>query len=1089
MRLFADRFLVDDESALDLASGVRVRLTIDKAAARTVIRDREALCSELAGIRHPLLLPIVDFGLAEGSWFEAHTASAPLRSARRETSDAALHLVRFMRAGGISLSGEMAARYVRPAIGACPAAWRPVGVRLIWRRSVDAVRGVMEAAGPPGVTRVTVGGPAGSGLRTARMILSRAARLAGFIPIDRSVAEWMRSDPRVMPVSTLVTERHLCVIDWLSYDRTLPAPLSIAVAASNRRHLWIRFCRERATGDGCAALERLTTPELRAMIYQDAELGPDDDEIEAAIGRVDGSPGRLIQLLTSARGARAAAIWVHEVAPAYLGTGTPAHVPLPPHSRRDAGVSRLARAVEAARALVRRGRHARAERLFGRASEALAARGAGDRAADAACDLGELRLARGRPRDALEAFAGARRWAVDARVMRRTLIGTARAMRDAATLVDAEAPLRSLIAAETPDALDVEARRLLADLRLLGDDIDGAWQAIEPIAKAEEERGGPTNGTPSGHGLDVRTIAILVEIHRRRGDLARAARLASEACRLASPQDHLSTCDAQLAALATHAELGNVVAVHHAGERALQAARLAHSPVLRVYAAAMLSAALADCGEPPPSARVDRLRRAASKLPPLHALRVQAMLSHQSRVDGPAATRSAVDLFESFTELLHDAGSDTAALAAIASRLTEILSAASVRILSSSPRRTIASAGRDWHDDRVANRVLDGSTTEFRDGVAPEAVVAIRAGGSTIGCLAVRWVTGTAPSPERVQQILRLAAAACAPLVREIEPRRAPAAPGPHPDDLFGCGSTADRLRDEIRRASLAPYPVLVQGESGSGKELVARAIHAHSSRRARRFCAVNCAALTEDLLEAELFGHTRGAFTGATTERPGLFEEADGGTLFLDEIGELSPRAQAKLLRVLQEGEVRRVGENLSRKVDARIVAATNRRLAEEVDAGRFRADLRFRLDVLRLQIPPLRERPDEVAGLAERIWSEAAARVGTRATLSPDLLAALARYDWPGNVRELQNVMAALAVQAPRRGRVPASLLPPHVANLVTRSPIDFDAARLEFERRFVRAALARAGGHKRAAAAQLGVSRQGLAKMMKRLGITEL
>ena len=279
-----------------------------------------------------------------------------------------------------------------------------------------------------------------------------------------------------------------------------------------------------------------------------------------------------------------------------------------------------------------------------------------------------------------------------------------------------------------------------------------------------------------------------------------------------------------------------------------------------------------------------------------------------------------------------------------------------------------------------------------------------------------------------------------------------------------------------------------ISGESGSGKELVARAIHAHSARRARRLCAVNCAALTEDLLEAELFGHVRGAFTGATAERAGLFEEADGGTLFLDEIGELSPRAQAKLLRVLQEGEVRRVGENLPRKVDARIVAATNRRLTEEVDAGRFRADLRFRLDVLRLQIPPLRERPDEVAGLAERIWSEAAARLGTRATLSPDLLAALARYDWPGNVRELQNVMAALAVEAPRRGRVPASLLPAHVANLVTRSAIDFDGARLEFERRFVRAALARAGGQKRAAAAQLGVSRQGLAKMLKRLGIVD-
>jgi DNA-binding NtrC family response regulator len=335
--------------------------------------------------------------------------------------------------------------------------------------------------------------------------------------------------------------------------------------------------------------------------------------------------------------------------------------------------------------------------------------------------------------------------------------------------------------------------------------------------------------------------------------------------------------------------------------------------------------------------------------------------------------------------------------------------------------------------------------------------------------------------------VLRVAAAAAAPAIAALN------APGPavvlrtdSPDALLGAGPAAERLRTLIARAAGAPFPVLIEGESGSGKELVARAIHARSGRRGRRFCALNCAAITDDLLEAELFGHARGAFTGAATERAGLFEEADQGTLFLDEAAELSARAQAKLLRVLQEGEVRRVGENLPRRVDVRIVAATNRPLEREVEGGRFRQDLRFRLDVIRIVVPPLRERADEIPALAERIWRDAAARVGTRATLAPDLVQALARYSWPGNVRELQNVLAALAVHAPPRGRVPSSLLPPRIAETAGRSPVGFDEARVEFERRFVQAALARAAGRKGVAAAQLGVSRQGLDKMLKRLGI---
>ena len=306
------------------------------------------------------------------------------------------------------------------------------------------------------------------------------------------------------------------------------------------------------------------------------------------------------------------------------------------------------------------------------------------------------------------------------------------------------------------------------------------------------------------------------------------------------------------------------------------------------------------------------------------------------------------------------------------------------------------------------------------------------------------------------------------------------ASPAPPPavwGDLLGESAAAVALRDDVHRAARAPFPVLVEGESGSGKELVARAIHKLSPRHTRRFCAINCAALGDDLIEAELFGHARGAFTGAATERAGLFEEADGGTLFLDEVGELSARAQAKLLRVLQEGEVRRVGENLPRRVDVRIVAATNRQLEREAAEGRFRVDLRFRLDVLRITVPALRERPGDVPLLAQHFWRAAADRVGSRAMLGPDALAALARYDWPGNVRELQNAIAWMAVHAPRRGRIGASSLPSHLASVPLATGSSFEMAREDFERRFVRAALAQAGGQRHVAAKALGVTRQGL------------
>ncbi len=309
---------------------------------------------------------------------------------------------------------------------------------------------------------------------------------------------------------------------------------------------------------------------------------------------------------------------------------------------------------------------------------------------------------------------------------------------------------------------------------------------------------------------------------------------------------------------------------------------------------------------------------------------------------------------------------------------------------------------------------------------------------------------------------------------------------------LVGASTVMQDVRAQIALAARAPFPVLIRGESGCGKELAARAIHALGQRRHRRCAALNCAALPDELIESELFGHVRGAFTGAAADRTGLFDEADGGTLFLDEVGELGGRAQAKLLRVLQDGEVRRVGENQSRRVDVRVVAATNVSLEDAVRRGVFRADLFYRLDVVRVRMPALRERREDIPVLARHFWHDCTARVGSRARLEGRVLDVLARFDWPGNVRQLQNTLAALAVRAPSRGRVTVDDLPHEIrrpdlsACYVVGSGLN--AARREFEATYVRDALTRAGGRSSLAARDLGLTRQGLSKLVRRLGLEE-
>jgi DNA-binding NtrC family response regulator len=298
------------------------------------------------------------------------------------------------------------------------------------------------------------------------------------------------------------------------------------------------------------------------------------------------------------------------------------------------------------------------------------------------------------------------------------------------------------------------------------------------------------------------------------------------------------------------------------------------------------------------------------------------------------------------------------------------------------------------------------------------------------------------------------------------------------------------RLVDLARRVAKVDATVLLTGESGTGKERMARLVHQESSRAAGPFIAVNCGAITETLLESELFGHARGAFTGATQDRPGLFEAANGGTLLLDEVGEVSPGMQVKLLRALQEREVRRVGENRSRPIDVRIVTATNRDLAQAVAGGAFRQDLYYRLKVVELRVPPLRERRDDVLPLARVLLAEAALRMKREISgLAPGAADQLLRYQWPGNVRELENAMERAAALAPGP-RVELEDLAEEVRQAISGPRAEAGAVRPleEIEKEYILTALQVNGGNQTHAARQLGIGATTLYRRLKAWGLVD-
>ena len=364
----------------------------------------------------------------------------------------------------------------------------------------------------------------------------------------------------------------------------------------------------------------------------------------------------------------------------------------------------------------------------------------------------------------------------------------------------------------------------------------------------------------------------------------------------------------------------------------------------------------------------------------------------------------------------------------------------------------------------------------------PEApVVVVTAYGNIEGALDTiqKGAFDYLPKPFDVDQIVRVVRRALEQK-RLVEENRTLRQQVKQPS-LVGRSPAILEVYKQVARAAATNVPVLITGETGTGKEQVARALHQRSLRTAGPFIPVDCGAISESLMESELFGHAKGAFTGASFARAGLFEEANGGTLFLDEIGDVGPKIQSQLLRALQEGEIRRVGESTPVKVDVRVAAATNKDLKKLVEEGRFREDLLYRLDVVHLDLPPLRERKEDIPLLVEH-FAEKHVRGGARPVVTKEAMQHLTEYDWPGNVRQLENVVArALAlnvtgVMGPQDFPEPIGEAPKKLSGLAGDLP-----TLAELSRRYAAHVLQIADGNKSEAARLLGVDRKTLYKLL--------
>ena len=756
-----------------------------------------------------------------------------------------------------------------------------------------------------------------------------------------------------------------------------------------------------------------------------------------------------------------------------------------PADREPAHVTELVARARRAPEFVAAGRHAAAERLLRDVEAALARRGAGRQASRVAITLARMLLQRGHTDAAFESLDRAIRLAQSARcddlaIEARLWQASAR-IADAA-FVDAESICRAVLEAPRLEpGVAVWAYAILAEALL--------WQGrADDVAGFDVEQAAILESAVFAAICETRVRCMLARgqsfdagqcvarLHALTGDSRDSAWLAIVHC----------------ADLALLAACGDLARAKQAFEAALAAARTAKLPLRAAWARLtwvdlLRRSRQSDAASP----HLECLKRLSRVAPPLLRREIDRRLA----ADAPAPSiRSAqpmrhASLAIGLLRLMHEDEDDLSAMRLIVHRVSQELQASRLDVLSNAagPVTAICGVGEGM-STRLGTRVLEAAFAigPERQGGGWEMGVPVRCGSRMLAAVVCRWPVDRVV-PADAAELLELAAVIAAPRLEAlVAARRDEAKAATAVPELLGASEAMANVRKAIVRAAAAPFAVLIEGESGVGKELAARAVHHLSARRERKFCDLNCAALPEELLESELFGHARGAFSGAVVDRAGLFEEADGGTLLLDEVADLSARAQAKLLRAIQQQEVRRVGESFSRKIDVRIIAAANRDMRAEAAAGRFRQDLLYRLDVVRIQVPPLRERPADIPLLAEHCLNVAAARTGSKARLSPATLTELSRYHWPGNVRELQNVIASLAVAAPPRGWIRPAVLPSVVAAATPVSSARLADAREQFERRFVEVALARAGGNCAQAARALGLSRQGLVKILARLGL---
>jgi DNA-binding NtrC family response regulator len=1138
MQLVADRFLAhDDGRVFDLVTGDRVVLRLDDAGDAHEQARWSVRCDTLQKLRHRLIAPLMDFGLIGVSQrFEAWRCGSPWVGSRAEADRTNDLGSRFLRAVGLTAGTGMSDRVCDGTSGAVilpdASTGYPTGrdeteaaalqldaraMSMIARPAASALGEVFRSDSGARPHVVALWGPAGSGKSTVAHEVARIARAHGFVPV---ASRFITSD-----YAELWDRRHLLIVHDESDAMAMSALLHASLRPS-QGHVLIVTTSEEPQAFEAIPMDRIDANRLIAAIDPPVSDVRMQQRVRRAAADARGVVGRFIGTIWPGHDIRrpraACSSGLPRVAEHLVSFDTPDRLEEPPAVSRSRStwpapgeLAALRRRMDLALKDLHEGRHARGIRQLRQSIGGLARRDDWASAGRGAVALASTLLRRGRPREALAAIEQARQFAIRSDVD-GTLVAIAvlagEAWMDLARLDEAESVLGAAVSAARQSAQPVRAacaRIALARCVFWRGRYADAAAALADLSETAE--------WPLPLRLRHRLLAAKVAVGR--AEFSHAMSLVGDAVQLAGADASLRAA-ARSAAAFVHLAVGDLDAVAREGAAAVSAARAARDPLRCIRTRILLAEADRRRGRTstvlaclrhlvktalPPAIRFRCELIAGLAAAPAEALSM--VVERQVAGSGlgalelltPLAARDAklltasdpsVDHIVAIMHLCQTAEDELAVLKNVCSRVREQLHALGVAFFTAIPRECDLLVEDGARIDRaIVVRALAAGAS-----IAPhqiedrlEAAAPVRYGGATIGALCARWAPGSMYDRSRAATVLTVAAAAAAPIVSAAGARRR-CEVLPIAFDLRGITPAIGELRSAIERAAAAPFSVLVTGESGSGKELVARAIHRAGPRRERPFCTVNCAALPDDLVEAELFGHARGAFTGAVVDRAGVFEEAHGGTLFLDEVGELSPRAQAKVLRVLQEGELRRVGENTSRRVDVRIVSATNRDLSREVADGRFRLDLLYRLDVIRIAVPPLRDRREDIAVLAEHLWQEATARIGSRAALGVATIAALSRYAWPGNVRELQNVLAALAVRSPKRGVVPPTALPAHFGVAQSAEAWRLDQARRIFEEQFVRAALVRSGGRRARAAAELGVTRQGLTKLMMRLGISD-